>query len=282
MEKKITIIIIIILVFLICYILLFYCKSNNKSCGKEKLQGNFQGSHYRIENFSGKKNKIKIDKVYCVNLDDANDRYETIKKYENEIDIGITRFSAIDTRTYEKSSKYYNLLTDSAIKKLEKLQIDGAREHHEDLSVGAIGCYLSHYNIWKDAIKNNYKQVLVLEDDAKLYDGFYKKIIKIAENTPDDWDIILFGLYGIGTKVNNELDIYKVDKFISTHCYLINIESISKIIDDFIPIDVQIDFTISKFIPDINVYGSHIISQDSKKFKSQIQVSLKNEYQLFA
>ena len=227
-------------------------------------------------------NTIQIDKIYCINLEDAVDRYNSIKIFDDETDIGITHFPAIDTRTFSKSSKYYNLLTPTAIDKLKKIDTNGGRERHEDLTSGAIGCYLSHYNVWKDAIKNNYKYVLILEDDAKLYKGFYKKILNIIQNTPKDWDIILFGLYGIGTKINSELNIYKVDMFVNLHCYLIRVESIKKIMDQLIPIDIQIDWAISKMIPNINIYGIHIISQNNKEFVSQIQIPLVDNYYIFS
>ena len=214
-----------------------------------------------------------INKVYCINLDFSTDRYENIRKFENEVDVGISRFPAIDTRTYEQSSTYFNLLTNTAVEKLKKLYTNKVRNHHNELTFGAIGCYLTHYNIWKDAIKNKYKYILILEDDAKLYKGFYKKIINILNNVPDNWDIILFGLVGIGTKINEEFDIYKVDFFTKMHCYLVKVESLAKIINKIIPIDIQLDWAISKFTSDINVYGCNIILQN-RQFETTIQFPL--------
>lgn len=220
-----------------------------------------------------------IDKCYCINLPDNIDRWNNIKKYFHEFDIDVVKYNAIDTRTYSKMMKYKQFISKDAIHQLYNLYKNGKRDDHHELTPGAVGCYLSHLSVWYDAIKNNENYVLVLEDDTKLYSGFYEKIHETIENVPSDWDIILFGVYGVGHLINYKYNIFKVNNFVLFHCYLINVKSIKKIIDKLIPINCQVDFAVSKLSDELNIYGRHIINQSG--FTSQIQIPLSINKKIF-
>ena len=36
------------------------------------------------------------------------------------------------------------------------------------MKLGEIGCFLSHYKVWKDVLANGYDRAIVLEDDMKF------------------------------------------------------------------------------------------------------------------
>lgn len=61
---------------------------------------------------------------------------------------------------------------------------------------GEIGCFLSHYHIWEDVRRNQYRRVLVFEDDLRFVKYFRQTLaalIEEAEERTIDWDLIYLG-----------------------------------------------------------------------------------------
>jgi hypothetical protein len=58
-----------------------------------------------------------------------------------------------------------------------------------------MGNQLSHYNILKDMIKNNYNFIIIFQDDVILREDFNTQINKLIENVPHDAEIINFGFH---------------------------------------------------------------------------------------
>ena len=71
------------------------------------------------------------------------------------------------------------------------------------LSLSEIGCYLSHYNLWRRMADDNIPAAVILEDDARLRPGF---AAAVAEAAACDWQWDLIYLYyGDSKKVCREL-----------------------------------------------------------------------------
>lgn len=111
-----------------------------------------------------------FDHVYCLNLDRRQDRWNKISKKFNELGIQVQRFSAIDGNNLSD-----DILSKYSINKYE------------------VGCFLSHYEIIKDAKKNDYKRILVFEDDALFVNNFNKKFENIPNKVKKDWKLIYLG-----------------------------------------------------------------------------------------
>ncbi len=94
------------------------------------------------------------------------------------------------------------------------------------LNKGQIGCFMSHYGIWKKMLTSNQNYAIVLEDDAiiSLPEDF-QSIQMTLDNLPSKWDICyLGGVY------KDSKSVYKVNKNIvrsdtsviwHAHAYLI-------------------------------------------------------------
>ena len=110
----------------------------------------------------------KFDKVYCINLDRRPDRLENFKKEVEKYNLGeFERFSAYD-------GKQLNLT------------------NNHNLKPGEIGIIKSNLDIIKDAKKNNYKTILIIEDDCVFND----EIINFEDYfnlLPIDWHILYMG-----------------------------------------------------------------------------------------
>ena len=75
------------------------------------------------------------------------------------------------------------------------------REHDRDLTLGEIGCFMSHRLTWQHCV-NTQKVCVVLEDDVLIQDDFLEAL-QAAMSIADQWDI--FRLHGITEKPHKDL-----------------------------------------------------------------------------
>ena len=121
-----------------------------------------------------------IDKVVYINLDSRYDRRVHMEKMTSCFGDKVVRFSAIP--------EYY----------------------------GWLGCSKSHVGVLKLAIENNWKNVLILEDDAEwnMLDEGYSKLEHFVSNP---YDVIMLG----GSFLEYD-ETYKLKKGSTTSAYLVN------------------------------------------------------------
>ena len=165
-----------------------------------------------------------IDKVYIVNLDRSVDRYaEMQKKLSNiELPVAYSRFTAVDGRklnlinpsngeafTGEEIRNQKPILKGSFItdcvsnKEDEFLQITLNQSNYNNRLMGEIGCSCSHHKIWLDAVKHEYKNILVLEDDVKFIENFTDKLELYTNNAPKDYDLLYLNYGNLGKAYKN-------------------------------------------------------------------------------
>jgi GR25 family glycosyltransferase involved in LPS biosynthesis len=110
----------------------------------------------------------KFDKVYCINLDRRPDRLENFKKEVEKYNLGeFERFSAYDGKGLNLTNEF-------------------------NLKPGEIGIIKSNLDIIKDAKKNNYKTILIIEDDCVFNDEIinFENYFNLL---PNDWDMLYMG-----------------------------------------------------------------------------------------
>ena len=126
--------------------------------------------------------KINICPVYVVNLDCATARMQGMDKQLTKLGIPYQRIAAmkgIDLHTSEIEKVYS--------KKLNQ------QHFRYNLSLGEIGCYMSHRSIWQMMIEQNIEFAIILEDDLVINANFQKlfsqidslknyDLIKLADN----------------------------------------------------------------------------------------------------
>ena len=103
-----------------------------------------------------------INKIYFLNLDSKIERWNNlgkIKDLEN-----IERFSAINSVENPMIYKEHGL---------ELNPVGFAHTLYFSSFYGAVGCYLSHYEMWKEIVNNKWESVLILEDDISERQVFY-------------------------------------------------------------------------------------------------------------
>lgn len=89
------------------------------------------------------------------------------------------------------------------------------------LKVGEIGCFLSHYFIWKKIIELD-KPCLIFEDDALICNEFSDKLNNILQKgVPENFDILWIGIRQnyIQKKIYNEIIKPNKKNFFNDHFY---------------------------------------------------------------
>jgi GR25 family glycosyltransferase involved in LPS biosynthesis len=180
----------------------------------------------------GKKEKFtdnnnNIDKIYVINLKKNQDRLEKFMENAKKANVDVERFDAVYGKELSKDHpdilKYF------------------VKDH--GLNPGQIGCALSHVKIWEDAIKNNYNNILVFEDDAIIPEDFWDRFNEAYNELPKDWDFSYLALnWAYVRKISNNISkvIYKEGLYnLGTHAMIVNINKIAKLLN--IKINVPID-----------------------------------------
>jgi GR25 family glycosyltransferase involved in LPS biosynthesis len=62
-------------------------------------------------------------------------------------------------------------------------------------SPGAVGCWLSHYSAIQDAFNRRYEEILVLEDDLYVTEGFGECFDWIYAKLPAEWQLAWVGYW---------------------------------------------------------------------------------------
>lgn len=125
-------------------------------------------------------------KTMVINLDRRQDRYEQfLKVFQHDHE----RFSAHDGHLLLKNEEN---LTEFQLKLLKSLRED-KRNPSKHLN-GVFGCWLSHYNLWKNlSEEKNTDFYVIFEDDIHTSPEFNEKYEKILENIDYSFDLYYFG-----------------------------------------------------------------------------------------
>jgi GR25 family glycosyltransferase involved in LPS biosynthesis len=114
---------------------------------------------------------------------------------------------------------------------------------------------ISHLEIYKKIINNNYNLVLILEDDAILNSNFKSNLNMYCENLPNDFEIGFLN-DGCGYHANDiKKDIYWYPKNYTRTCcsYLITKGCCEKLVKSSIPFHEVIDFELNTQIKNQNL-----------------------------
>ena len=131
---------------------------------------------------------LKIDNTYCISIKERLDRQRSVIRQCNNLGLS---FEFIK------------------VKKNKKDPIKG--------------CLESHLLCIKDAIANDYENILIMEDDVLFNNNLFRQLLvqNIRFNIPQDFDMLYLG-YNVndGYKYDNQL--LKITSAQCAHCYILN------------------------------------------------------------
>jgi glycosyl transferase family 25 len=193
-------------------------------------------------------NKI-FNKIYYINLDRRPDRNEHMKNIMKENDFNAERIPAVDGSKLNLDN-VTNTVTDKGLNDAKNIH----QKVYTPLTPGAIGCAMTHRNIWQKIVDENIPNALILEDDIRVNFG-NNKLQKISENMPY-YDILFLGYndcvfkYFI-TSVNDQF--IRTTMVAGLYGYAVSKQGAQKLLKLF-PISLQLDSEISKKLKTFNAY----------------------------
>ncbi|XP_067012190.1 glycosyltransferase 25 family member [Anabrus simplex] len=129
-----------------------------------------------------------FDLVYMINLLRRPERRIRMNNCFRELGIHAYVINGVDGRKLNESS-------------LNEWNIHMMPEysdpyHKRPLTMGEVGCFLSHYNIWRHVVENGFREVMVLEDDIRFEPFFRQKVLNIMAEIRElnlHWDLVYLG-----------------------------------------------------------------------------------------
>lgn len=244
-----------------------------------------------------------FDKIYIMTLKRSVDRHPVFKKRLDGLNYEI--FWGVDGQKLNIDKLEEDGLYDP--EKAKTIKKDLKLPPH-DLSLSILGCALSHIGIYKDVVKNGYRNVLIMEDDITVDHSKNGYLQNALDELPPDWELLYLGYLNN----NNEIDfqaklrirfIYPVLSLFGykrynphtyrckyprpysghlelpgfhygAHAYGVTLEGVKKILDEQSPIVREADNAISEMCKHekIKAYRvkERVFHQDREQFESQI------------
>ena len=120
------------------------------------------------------KDLLGADQVYLINLDRRPDRRRRMEASFDVLGVSAVRTPAVDGKA----------VADDAFLDAHGIRMmpDFVEPYHDRryLTRGEVGCFLSHYNVWRDVLDKGYDQVIVFEDDIRFEPFFRAKVRRFA------------------------------------------------------------------------------------------------------
>lgn len=222
---------------------------------------------------------ISIDDVdvYLINMEKNNDRLSHFidNYYATDLkSLMFKRFIGIDGNTIDVEK----FVTPKALKEITHASEAGFRTKHYQLTKGAVGCYLSHLNLYKYIASSNKPYGIIFEDDVVINKDVFEKLNKYVALVPNNWDILLLSCFCIVCDTYSHY--YNTERFFNLHGYIIKKESAKMIYEllDKQLIKQQIDSELSDLVANgkVKIYClKDSLAKQGMMFETTIQVPVK-------
>lgn len=179
--------------------------------------------------------------IYIINMAKNKDRYKRFKKTIGKSDLRSIKFTRIEGIDGKKLN-IQDLVSPEAHKNILISENTKYRKYHYELTRGAVGCYLSHINVYKAVKKQSKKYAFIFEDDVKIVKpNLLQEVNNVIPTIPFDWDILLLGC--VCFVCGKFTTYYDVNRYFLMHGYIIKKSSAEKILHmiENEPIEQQID-----------------------------------------
>jgi collagen beta-1,O-galactosyltransferase len=202
---------------------------------------------------------MNIDKIYVINLKDNIDRKNNVTNILNKLNLD----NYIITEAVNGKELNENVIK-NYLSPFSLNTLSGNYKSHSDIrKVGEIGCYLSHYNIWKDIIIKGYNNAIIFEDDINI--NVEKDVLnEYLLNLPKDYDIAYLGYITIPlnsinkSEINNNYWERGINNIFGTHSYILSNKGCKKLLEKVLPINEQIDAYINYYSYYDNNFNKYI------------------------
>jgi len=181
-----------------------------------------------------------VDKVYAVGLKSSEDRRANILNQCHKIGTHFEMVDAIDGR-----------------KENVEWVLNEWNTKYDGWTQGAAGLVHTTINIIKDAKKNGYKSIMIMEDDIVFVPDAYRHAKALFDCLPDDWEMFHLASQNYGNKPPRRLgNLHRLSSAWSCQIYMINENVYDEYLEWLELVDRPIDSITSQvFHPKGNSYA---------------------------
>ncbi len=130
------------------------------------------------------KDQLTLSKIFMINLERRPERRARMIESFRILGLEVENFTAIDGGE----------LTDEKLKKIGIEFLDGYADPYlnRPMTLGEIGCFLSHFYIWEKMVAEKLEEVLILEDDIRFEPYFKERAVNVLNEarTIGGWDMM--------------------------------------------------------------------------------------------
>uniref|UniRef100_A0A8V0Y5H9 Collagen beta(1-O)galactosyltransferase 1 n=2 Tax=Galloanserae TaxID=1549675 RepID=A0A8V0Y5H9_CHICK len=210
--------------------------------------------------------------IFMINLKRRKDRRDRMLRTLYEQEIAVKIVEAVDGKA----------LNTSQLKALSIDMLPGYRDPYSSrpLTRGEIGCFLSHYYIWKEVVNRGLEKTLVIEDDVRFEHQFKRKLMKLMDDIEQaqlDWELIYIGRKRMQVQqpekaVPNVMNLVEADYSYWTLGYAISFQGAQKLIgaepfSKMLPVDEFLPVMYNKH--PVAKYMEYYESRDLKAFSAE-------------
>ena len=198
------------------------------------------------------KGRAAFDAIYVINLESRADRRDFVVEQLLRVRGDITCGGKVPVIHYPavvgKSLDAARLERAGFITRLGRLRLEAPVEQKVwgmDLNYGAVGCALSHINLWLDISRRMFRRALVLEDDSIIPEHFLEAFGERILHVPADWELVY--LSGLDTaKRGHLLQVAEGVRYVpqmhrTTNCYMVSASGCSRLLRECVPLTYQLD-----------------------------------------
>ncbi|KFQ35888.1 Procollagen galactosyltransferase 2, partial [Mesitornis unicolor] len=221
---------------------------------------------------AGRLMSFSSTQIFMINLKRRKDRRDRMLRTLYEQEIAVKIVEAVDGKA----------LNTSQLKALSIDMLPGYRDPYSSrpLTRGEIGCFLSHYYIWKEVVNRELEKTLVIEDDVRFEHQFKRKLVKLMgdiEQAQLDWELIYIGRKRMQVQepekaVPNVMNLVEADYSYWTLGYAISFQGAQKLIgaepfSKMLPVDEFLPVMYNKH--PVAKYMEYYESRDLKAFSAE-------------
>lgn len=210
--------------------------------------------------------------IFMINLKRRKDRRDRMLRTLYEQEIAVKVVEAVDGKA----------LNTSQLKALSIEMLPGYRDPYSSrpLTRGEIGCFLSHYYIWKEVVSRGLEKTLIIEDDVRFEHQFKRKLMKLMDDIEQaqlDWELIYIGRKRMQVQeperaVPNVRNLVEADYSYWTLGYAISFHGAQKLIraepfSKMLPVDEFLPIMYNKH--PVTKYMEYYESRDLKAFSAE-------------
>lgn len=127
---------------------------------------------------------MSLDRIFMINLVRRLERRHKMERSFLELGLDVEHVPAIDGQK----------LTPEYFEEIGVKFLPGYADpfHNRPMTMGEIGCFLSHFSIWERQVVEKLDEILILEDDIRFEPYFKQRAINVLEDARQigGWDLM--------------------------------------------------------------------------------------------